>query len=220
MTNIEDNFKKIKEGLDKNVTLIAVTKTRNASEINQVIKAGATDIGENKVQEIIDKFDKVLPVRWHMIGHLQTNKVKYIIDKVSLIHSVDSMKLAEEINKRAAQKNITMDVLIQVNPALEESKFGINIEETEKIISSITNKCYNIRIKGLMCIAPYAENPEDIAKYFEKTKKIFDKFKVNESPNVDFEYLSMGMSNDYVVAIKAGANMIRVGSSIFGERIY
>ncbi len=220
MTKIKENYIKIKEGLAGDVTLIAVTKTRNAAEINQVIDAGATDIGENKVQEILDKFDQVKPVRWHMIGHLQTNKVKYIIDKVDLIHSVDSMKLAEEINKRAGQKNLTMDILIQVNPALEESKFGINIEETEKIISSIANKCYNIRIKGLMCIAPYAENPEDIAKHFAKTKKLFDKFKNLELPNTDFEYLSMGMSNDYAVAIEEGSNMVRIGSSIFGERIY
>ena len=218
--SIRENYENIKKEISQEVTLIAVTKTRTAAEINQVIDAGATDIGENKVQEILDKYDHIKPARWHMIGHLQTNKVKYIIDKVHMIHSVDSIKLAEEIDKRAEQKNITMDILIQVNPAQEDSKFGINVEETEEIIRTILNKCYNVRIKGLMCIAPYAENPDEIAVYFGKTKTLFEKFKSIEHKNLDFKYLSMGMSNDYKVAISEGSNMIRVGSSIFGERIY
>ena len=139
----------------KDVTLIAVTKTRSAEEINQAIEAGATDIGENKVQEILDKFDQIQgPVRWHMIGHLQTNKVKYIIDKVDLIHSVDSLHLAEEIDRRAKQHNKTMDILIQVNSAQEESKFGIGTEETEQLLSDILERCENIRIRGFMRKSP------------------------------------------------------------------
>ncbi len=220
MKTIKENYLKVKEEVGENVTLIAVTKTRNPQEINQVIEAGAEDIGENKVQEIMDKFDRVNPVRWHMIGHLQTNKVKYIIDKVHMIHSVDSIKLAEEIDKRAGQNGIVMNVLVQINPAQEESKFGIKIEETEKIINTILNKCYNIRIKGLMCIAPYADEPEEVCAVFANAKETFERLKKISHPNLELAYLSMGMSNDYAVAIKEGSNMVRVGSSIFGPRVY
>ncbi len=204
----------------EDVLLCAVSKTRTPEEINIAIDAGVTDIGENKVQEIMDKFDAVKPVKWHMIGHLQTNKVKYIIDKVSMIHSVDSYKLAAEINKRAAQHGIVMDILIQVNSAEEESKFGITTDETEKLIKEILDTCENIRIKGLMCIAPYADDPEDIKVYFEDVKKQYDEFGKIEHPMLDFKYLSMGMSHDFPVAIEAGSNLVRVGSAIFGERNY
>jgi len=202
------------------VLLCAVTKTRTADEINEAIDAGITDIGENKVQEIMDKFDSVKPVRWHLIGHLQTNKVKYIIDKVSMIHSVDSLHLAQEIDKRAAQHGITMDILIQVNSAQEESKFGISTDETEGMIRDILDKCPNIRIRGLMCIAPFAENPEDVRVYFAQVKKLYDEYSSIEHKNLDFKYLSMGMSHDYEVAILEGSNLIRVGTAIFGERDY
>ena len=202
------------------VRLCAVTKTRTADEINEAIDAGITDIGENKVQEIMDKFDSVKPVRWHLIGHLQTNKVKYIIDKVSMIHSVDSLHLAQEIDKRAAQHGITMDILIQVNSAQEESKFGISTDETEGMIRDILDKCPNIRIRGLMCIAPFAENPEDVRVYFAQVKKLYDEYSSIEHKNLDFKYLSMGMSHDYEVAILEGSNLIRVGTAIFGERDY
>lgn len=204
----------------EDVLLCAVSKTRTPEEINIAIDAGVTDIGENKVQEIMDKFDAVKPVKWHMIGHLQTNKVKYIIDKVSMIHSVDSYKLAAEINKRAAQHGITMDILIQVNSAQEESKFGITTDETESLIKEILETCENIRIKGLMCIAPYADDPEEIKVYFEDVKKQYDEFGKIEHPMLDFKYLSMGMSHDFPVAIEAGSNLVRVGSAIFGERNY
>ena len=204
----------------EDVLLCAVSKTRTPEEINIAIDAGVTDIGENKVQEIMDKFDAVKPVKWHMIGHLQTNKVKYIIDKVSMIHSVDSYKLAAEINKRAAQHGITMDILIQVNSAEEESKFGITTGETEALIKEILDTCENIRIKGLMCIAPYADDPEDIKVYFEDVKKQYDEFGKIDHPMLDFKYLSMGMSHDFPVAIEAGSNLVRVGSAIFGERNY
>lgn len=204
----------------EDVLLCAVTKTRTAEEINEAIDAGITDIGENKVQEIMDKFDSVKPVRWHLIGHLQTNKVKYIIDKVSMIHSVDSLHLAQEIDKRAAQHGITMDILIQVNSAQEESKFGISTDETEGMIRDILDKCPNIRIRGLMCIAPFAENPEDVRVYFAQVKKLYDEYSSIEHKNLDFKYLSMGMSHDYEVAILEGSNLIRVGTAIFGERDY
>lgn len=204
----------------EDVLLCAVTKTRTADEINEAIDAGITDIGENKVQEIMDKFDSVKPVRWHLIGHLQTNKVKYIIDKVSMIHSVDSLHLAQEIDKRAAQHGITMDILIQVNSAQEESKFGISTDETEGMIRDILDKCPNIRIRGLMCIAPFVENPEDVRVYFAQVKKLYDEYSSIEHKNLDFKYLSMGMSHDYEVAILEGSNLIRVGTAIFGERDY
>ena len=204
----------------EDVLLCAVTKTRTADEINEAIDAGITDIGENKVQEIMDKFDSVKPVRWHLIGHLQTNKVKYIIDKVSMIHSVDSLHLAQEIDKRAAQHGITMDILIQVNSAQEESKFGISTDETEGMIRDILDKCPNIRIRGLMCIAPFAENPEDVRVYFAQVKKLYDEYSSIEHKNLDFKYLSMGMSHDYEVAILEGSNLTRVGTAIFGERDY
>ena len=204
----------------EDVLLCAVTKTRTADEINEAIDAGITDIGENKVQEIMDKFDSVKPVRWHLIGHLQTNKVKYIIDKVSMIHSVDSLHLAQEIDKRAAQHGIIMDILIQVNSAQEESKFGISTDETEGMIRDILDKCPNIRIRGLMCIAPFAENPEDVRVYFAQVKKLYDEYSSIEHKNLDFKYLSMGMSHDYEVAILEGSNLIRVGTAIFGERDY
>lgn len=202
------------------VLLVAVSKTRTPEEINIAIDAGVTDIGENKVQEIMDKYDAVKPVKWHMIGHLQTNKVKYIIDKVSMIHSVDSYKLAAEINKRSASHGITMDILIQVNSAQEESKFGITTEETEALIKEILDTCENVRIRGLMCIAPYADDPEEIKVYFEEVKKQYDQFGRIEHPRLDFRYLSMGMSHDFPVAIDAGSNLVRVGSAIFGERDY
>ena len=230
MEDIRGNLEKVRQQIRQSaegcgrsqddVLLVAVSKTRTPEEINIAIEAGVTDIGENKVQEIMDKYDDIKPVRWHMIGHLQTNKVKYIIDKVSMIHSVDSYKLAAEINKRAAACGITMDILLQVNSAQEESKFGISTEETEGLIMQILDSCENIRIRGLMCIAPYADDPEDIKKYFDSVKEQYDQFSTIDHPNLDFRYLSMGMSHDFPVAIEAGSNLVRVGSAIFGERYY
>ena len=202
------------------VLLIAVTKLHGPDEINEAIDAGITDIGENKVQEIMDKYESVKPVRWHLIGHLQTNKVKYIIDKVSMIHSVDSLKLAKEINKRAEQHDLTMDILIQVNSAEEDSKFGITTEETDQMIEEIAKECPNIRIRGLMCIAPFAENTDDVRKYFAEVKQIYDKYADVKTDNIDFKYLSMGMSHDFETAIEEGSNAIRVGTAIFGHRDY
>ena len=202
------------------VLLVAVTKLHSTDEINEAIHCGITDIGENKVQEIMDKYDRVEPVRWHLIGHLQTNKVKYIIDKVSMIHSVDSLKLAHEINNRAQQHGLVLDILIQVNSAMEESKFGITTEETGELIGQILETCPNVRIRGLMCIAPFEDNPDDARVYFAEVKKLYDKYGQIDHPMLDFKYLSMGMSNDFEVAIEEGSNLIRVGTSIFGARDY
>lgn len=230
MSTIRENIEAINKNKDElaarvgkkpgEVLLVAVTKTRTADEINEAVDAGITDIGENKVQEIMDKFDLVKPVRWHMIGHLQTNKVKYIIDKVSMIHSVDSFRLAEEIDRRVSQHGAVMDILVQVNSAQEESKFGITTDETGKLIEDILEKCPNIRIKGLMCIAPFEDNPEDVRIYFREVKELYDKYSELTHPRLDFHYLSMGMSHDYGAAILEGSNLIRVGTAIFGERNY
>ena len=230
MEDIKGNLSKVHERIEnaaqrageapEDVILVAVSKTRTPEEINTAIDAGVTDIGENKVQEIMDKYDAVKPVRWHMIGHLQTNKVKYIIDKVDLIHSVDSLKLAKEINKRAAQHDKVMDILIQINPAQEESKFGVSLDETRGLIDEILNSFENIRICGLMSVAPIAEDPNDVKVYFDEVKKQYDEFSRIDHPRLAFRYLSMGMSHDFEVAIEAGSNLIRVGSAIFGERDY
>ena len=202
------------------VLLIAVTKTRTAEEINEAISWGITDIGENKVQEITDKYEKVHPVKWHMIGHLQTNKVKYIIDKVSLIHSVDSVRLAEEINKRAGEKGLTAEILIQINAAEEESKFGIDKAGFESLLETITEQFEHIKIKGLMTIAPYDPDPENVRIYFRQVKEIFDHYRDIHNDRMDFQHLSMGMSGDYEVAIQEGATMVRIGTAIFGVRNY
>ena len=202
------------------VILVAVSKTRTPEEINTAIDAGTTDIGENKVQEIMDKYDDIKPVRWHMIGHLQTNKVKYIIDKVDMIHSVDSIKLAKEIDKRAKAHGKTMDLLVQINPAEEESKFGVTIEGAGDLVREILDTCENIRIKGLMSVAPIAEDPRDVKPFFDGVKAKYDELAQIDDPKLDFKYLSMGMSHDFAVAIEAGSNLVRVGSAIFGERDY
>ena len=200
----------------EDVLLVGVTKLHHPREINEAISSGITDIGENKVQEIIEKYDSVDPVKWHLIGHLQTNKVKYIIDKVDLIHSVDSLKLAKEIEKRASGIDREIDILIQVNPAEEESKFGISIEEVHDLIRDIKDQCPHIKIKGFMCIAPFFDEAEDARAIFAQMKSLYDEY----AKENDFRYLSMGMSHDFEVAIEEGANLIRVGTAIFGDRDY
>ncbi|ESE29668.1 pyridoxal phosphate enzyme, YggS family [Eubacterium brachy ATCC 33089] len=217
---IEKNLEEITDTLPSNVTLVAVTKTHGTEEINKAIDWGVTDIGENKVQEILEKYPHVKPVRWHLIGHLQTNKVKQIIDKVHLIHSVDSMKLAGEINKRAGQVGKTVNVLIQINSAGEESKFGIETEETEMMVKQILDECENIKICGLMCIAPFDEDPDNVREYFRVVKEQYDELAKIDHENLEFKYLSMGMSHDYRVAVSEGSNMVRIGSAIFGRRNY
>ena len=202
------------------VTLIAVSKTKPVSMLEEVYEKGIRDFGENKVQEMCDKFE-VLPkdIRWHMIGHLQTNKVKYLMDKAYLIHSVDSLKLANEIEKYASKCNKNMDILIEVNIAGEESKFGLAKEEVLALIQDIA-KLPHLRIKGLMTIAPYVENPEDNRLYFRQIKQLSVDINNQNIDNVSMDILSMGMSGDYTVAIEEGATIVRVGTSIFGERVY
>lgn len=224
--NISNVLSSIKEACKKSnrnpndVKLIAVTKTIDVERINAVLKTGIGDIGENKVQEIMEKYDKIeYNPKWHLIGHLQTNKVKYIIDKVDLIHSLDSLRLAEEINKRAKKINRIMDVLIQINIADDDAKFGIEYNDINEFIKEIAS-FDNIRVQGLMSIVPYASNPEEVRPYFRKMKEIFDGLKDSNYENVDMNYLSMGMTNDYVVAIEEGSNMVRVGTGIFGARDY
>ena len=229
--NLEALEQKIAEAAAKSgrrredITLVAVSKTVGAAEVAEAYGAGQRIFAENRVQNLLEKLSSVEAygleqADWHLIGTLQTNKVKYIIDKVCMIHSVDSLKLAEEIDKRAAQHGITMDILIQVNSAMEESKFGITTEETGKLIEDILENCPNIRIRGLMCIAPFEDNPEDAAQYFAAVKKLYDEYGKLDNPRIDFKYLSMGMSNDFEVAIEEGSTLIRVGTSIFGARDY
>ena len=225
MADIRNNIEEVKKGIsstgsEQDVLLVAVTKTHSPDEINEAVDCGITDIGENKVQEILDKYDKVKPVRWHMIGHLQTNKVKYIIDKVCLIHSVDSLKLAKEINKRAAAHDKVMDILIQVNAAHEESKWGIDPKDTGALINEILENCPNVRIKGLMSVAPYADDQDEIRPFFAEVKQLYDEYAKIDHEMIDFEYLSMGMSHDYLTAIEEGSNLVRVGTAIFGARVY
>ena len=202
------------------VTLIAVSKTKPVSRIQEAIKAGATVFGENKVQELCEKYEE-LPkhLHWHMIGHLQRNKVKYIVDKAELIHSVDSLRLAQEINKEAIKKELTVNILVEVNVAEEESKFGVGVEETEDLIREIA-KLSNIKVQGLMTIAPYVENPEENRGVFRTLKKLAVDIKMKNIDNVRMDVLSMGMTGDYQVAIEEGATMVRVGTGIFGERNY
>lgn len=201
---------------------MAVTKTHTAAEINEAIAAGAADIGENRVQELLEKYDSVSPVRWHLIGHLQTNKVKNVVGKVVMIHSVDSMKLAREINKRASAAGIVMDILIEINSAMEETKSGISADELEALVKDIAAECDNIRIRGIMCIPPIAAEPEEARPYFREARELFDKMKTWDLPEERFlpDTLSMGMSGDFEVAIEEGSTIVRVGSSIFGPRNY
>ena len=208
---IKDNINNILNNIG-NAKLIAVSKTKPIEMIMEAYDAGIRDFGENKVQELISKIDK-LPndINWHMIGHLQTNKVKDLIGKVSLIHSVDSIKLAYVIDKEAKKKNIKVNVLLEINIANEESKYGFMVNELDNAINNINNLS-NIKVLGFMCVAPNTDNPLSNRKYFRKMKELAKKYNYN--------VLSMGMSNDYSIAIEEDATYIRVGTKIFGERIY
>ena len=204
----------------EDVHLIAVSKTVEADVMNKSIDFGVTDLGESKVQEIRRKFDDVKPAHWHLIGHLQSNKVKYIIDKVDLIHSVDSFKLAQEISKRAASHDKVMSILLQVDMASEESKFGMASEDVQHLIEQILT-LDALSIEGLMFIAPYVPDPEDVREYFKKMKRLFDdiKEKMNHE-RLNMKHLSMGMTNDFEVAIEEGATLLRVGTGVYGRRNY
>lgn len=202
------------------VTLIAVSKTKPAEQIQEVYDAGIRDFGENKVQELCEKYDQ-LPsdIRWHMIGHLQRNKVKYIIDKVCMIHSVDSYRLAEEINIQAKKHKLTMPVLLEINIADEQTKFGITKKDALLLAEEIA-QLENVRIEGLMAVAPYTENPEDNRKYFQEIKKLAVDIQRENIDNISMHALSIGMTGDYAVAVEEGSTMVRVGTGIFGERDY
>lgn len=220
---VEENIIKSceKVGRDpKEVTLIAVSKTKPYTAIEEALPSGVLDYGENKVQELTEKYE-ILPkdIRWHMIGHLQRNKVKYLVGKVELIHSVDSLRLANQIETEFAKKNEIANILIEVNMANEESKFGITSETTEQLVREIS-KLEHVRIKGLMTIAPYTDNPETNREYFRNMKKLSVDITEKNIDNVSMDVLSMGMTGDYQVAIEEGATMIRVGTGIFGERNY
>lgn len=213
--SVKNNLLSIKEGINSNVCLVAVSKTKPKKLILEAYESGHTVFGENKVQELVDKYE-ALPkdIKWHMIGHLQTNKVKYIAPFINLIHSIDSIKLIKEINKKAKNNDRVIDCLIQVHIAKEDSKFGIPLSEVDDFYI----KCQeyeNVRIKGLMGMATFTENTTIVSEEFKNLKIVYDKMKSNY-PTIDI--LSCGMSGDYNIAIEQGSNMIRIGSTIFGGR--
>lgn len=202
----------------EDITLIAVSKTKPVSMIEEAYACGCRDFGENKVQELCEKCE-VLPedIRWHLIGHLQRNKVKYVVDKAFLIHSVDSLRLAQEIQKEAEKKQVHVNILIEVNMAAEESKFGVSPDEAENLIREAA-KLPNVHIQGLMTIAPVVEKPEDNAVHFANLKQLSVDITAKNIDNVNMNVLSMGMTGDYEQAVKDGATYVRVGTGIFGER--
>lgn len=215
---IKENVAKILAELPEGVELVAAAKTRSAEEIKEAVEAGVKLVGENYVQEAEKAFAAVGPgVKWHFIGHLQKNKVKAAVGIFDLIETVDSFELAEEIDKRCAESGKTMPVLIEINSGKEKQKFGVLPEEAEALLKKIS-RLGNIKIQGLMTMGPEAGSPDDSRPYFVETKKIFEKIKALNIPGVEMRRLSMGMSNSYKVAIKEGANLVRIGSGIFGER--
>ncbi len=205
----------------EDITVIAVSKTVDADRAREAAEGGLINLGENRVQELVNKYELLsdTAVKWHLIGHLQKNKVKYIIDKAVLIHSVENLELANEINKRALQHNITANVLIELNIGEEESKFGIGEESVYEFVK-LMEQFENIKILGLMTVAPFSENPEDIRWVFKKMKEIFNKISGMKLKNTEMKILSMGMTNDFEIAIEEGANMVRIGTAIFGARKY
>ena len=218
---ITHNLKIIKNSLPEHVTLVAVSKTKPIEDIQKAYNAGQRVFGENKAQEMTDKAGQMpKDIKWHMIGHMQTNKVKYIAPYVALIHSVDSDKLLKEINKQALKNNRVIDVLLQVHIADEETKFGWNEEELEKYLNlKIYTSYSNIRIVGIMGMATFTDNEQQVKSEFAHLKTIFNRFQKQYS-EIPFKELSMGMSGDYSLAIEEGSTMVRIGSSIFGERNY
>lgn len=227
---IRENIRQVEENIDRacekagrnreEVTLIAVSKTKPVPMLEEAYVCGCRHFGENKVQELVEKYE-VMPkdIKWHMIGHLQRNKVKYIVDKVFLIHSVDSVRLAEEISKEAAKKQVVVNILVEVNVAGEETKFGTTTEEAVKLVREIS-ALPHISIKGLMTIAPYVENSEENRQYFAKLRQLSVDIMQKNIDNVSMDILSMGMTGDYQVAVEEGATYVRVGTGIFGERDY
>lgn len=220
---VEDKIVKACQRAGRNpneVTLIAVSKTKPVSLIREAMEYGILDFGENKVQELCSKTEEIkTPLNWHMIGHLQRNKVKYIVDKTALIHSVDSYRLAEKISEEAEKKNIICPILIEVNVAGEESKYGVKPNEVLPLLLE-TSKLSNIVVKGLMTIAPFVDNPEENRIHFKELRNLYIDIKTKNIDNVNMSELSMGMTGDYEVAIEEGATYVRVGTGIFGQRNY
>ncbi len=218
--SIQTNLEHIKSSLPQNVTLVAVSKTKPVSDLMEAYEAGQRIFGENKIQEMAEKWE-VMPkdIQWHMIGHVQTNKVKFMAQFVSLIHGVDSLKLLKEINKQALKNNRVIDCLLQIHIADEETKFGLDEEELNTILNSPElNEMKNIRIVGLMGMATFTDKQNQIKKEFTNLKSIFEKLQPLNTKNCQLNTLSMGMSGDYQLAIECGSTMVRIGSSIFGGR--
>ncbi|PBJ16164.1 YggS family pyridoxal phosphate-dependent enzyme [Flavobacterium sp. ACN6] len=218
--SIQSNLNTIKESLPEHVTLVAVSKTKPVSDLLQAYEAGQRIFGENKIQEMTEKWEEMpKDIQWHMIGHVQSNKVKFMAPYVSLIHGVDSLKLLQEINKQALKHNRTIDCLLQIYIAEEESKFGLDENELNELLTSVQFKeLKNIRILGLMGMATFTKNQNQIKKEFTRLKFIFDSIKELKTENCNLSTISMGMSGDYQLAIECGSTMIRIGSSIFGGR--
>ena len=218
--SIKENLLKIKSSLPKHVTLVAVSKTKPVDDLMVAYDSGQRIFGENKIQEMTEKWEQMpKDIQWHMIGHIQTNKVKFMVPYVSLIHGVDSLKLLEEINKQALKNNRIIDCLLQIYIAEEETKFGLNDEELNELLASESFKnLNNIKIVGLMGMATFTENQNQIKKEFEHLKSIFDTVQNLNTKNCHLTTLSMGMSGDYQLAIACGSTMVRIGSSIFGGR--
>jgi pyridoxal phosphate enzyme (YggS family) len=217
---IANNLLRIKSALPEQVTLVAVSKTKPVSDLMEAYEAGQRIFGENKIQEMAEKWEQMpKDIQWHMIGHVQTNKVKFMALFVSLIHGVDSLKLLQEINKQALKNNRIIDCLLQIHIAEEETKFGLDEEELTSLLSSNDfQELKNIRIVGLMGMATFTDNKDQIKKEFLHLKTIFDKTKKLKTENCQLETISMGMSGDYQLAIECGSTMVRIGSSIFGGR--
>ncbi len=218
--SIEQNLLSIKSTLPKQVTLVAVSKTKPVSDLMEAYEAGQRVFGENKIQEMVEKWE-MMPkdIQWHMIGHVQTNKVKFMAPFVNLIHGVDSLKLLQEIDKQAKKNNRTIDCLLQIFVAEEETKFGLDEDELALLLSStIFQGLKNIRVIGLMGMATFTDNQNQIKKEFTHLKTIFDKLQVMKTTNCQLNTISMGMSGDYQLAIDCGSTMVRIGSSIFGGR--
>ena len=228
---LKENYEEVRSRIDnacvrtgrnpEDVTLIAVSKTKPLSDIEEILRdTNAIDFGENKVQELVDKYENVSRnVNWHMIGHLQTNKVKYIVDKVCMIQLVDIDKEIERLEKEAAKHDVTVNILIEVNVAQEETKFGLSCDEVLPLIQEIKDFPH-IRVKGLMTIAPFVDDPEDNRVYFRKLRDLSLDIQSKSIDNIDMSVLSMGMTNDYEVAVEEGATLVRVGTGIFGARNY
>jgi len=218
MNTIKENVKRLLKEIPEGVILVAATKTRSAEEIKAAIEAGITVIGENYVQEAEEKFREIgRAVKWHMLGHLQRNKVEKALNIFDCIETVDNLKLAREIDKYAGKKGIIFPVFIEINSGREPQKAGVMPEDIEKLIEEASH-LKNIKVEGLMTMGPLVNNPEDIRPYFRLTKDIFDKLKGINLPNIEMRYLSMGMSDTWRIAIEEGANIVRIGTAIFGSR--